>query len=105
MPNAQHTPGPWKLDSGYDEYNQVGIPFGNYHAWLDLDEAYAAFNPDQVKEHHAEIAANTRLIAAAPDLYAALEHMVIAISISNPIDMMQAHAECDAALRKARGTS
>ncbi len=101
---TQHTPAPWKLSKGSsNEYHLVGIPLDDSHTWLDLEEAYAAFDWGQLKEHWGEVGANARLIAAAPDMYTALQHVIIAMSIGNPIDMMEAHAECRTALRKAAG--
>lgn len=60
---AQHTPGPWETDRGA-YVHQIG---GGTVA-----RAYAGGAAARTKEGKAEEEANARLIAAAPELYAAL---------------------------------
>ena len=67
MTDATHTPGPWLLDG-----DKICTRRGNeiaritrYGAWLDVGTPYGLKNP--IGD------ANARLIAAAPDLLAALE--------------------------------
>lgn len=91
MPKTMHTPGPWKLS--YDIDKRLAIAGGeNKTAWVARVDR-------QVEPTEAD--ANAHLIAAAPDLYEALDLFV---------DWMDeeegAHALCDkarAALAKARG--
>ena len=58
--NTQHTPGPWYID-GQNESAAIG-----YRAIVD-NEGFTICNPSPMGQ------ANARLIAAAPDLLAALE--------------------------------
>lgn len=60
---AQHTPGPWAIDQNYGS--------GCLHVWSPRREIAVA----RVSDDHprAEDYANARLIAAAPDLLAALQ--------------------------------
>jgi hypothetical protein len=63
-----HTPGPWAFDydQNYNRFNLRGkTSFGHFQGW----------SSDGVTTE-AEDKANARLIAAAPDLLAALEHIV-----------------------------
>ena len=59
----QHTPGPWYIDC-QNESAAIG-----YRAIVD-NEGYTICNPSPMGQ------ADARLIAAAPDLLAALENMV-----------------------------
>lgn len=65
MAENMHTPGPWTIDLGGESYT------GEYRiAEFDSARAYKRGGVDAVR---AEDEANARLIAAAPDLLAALE--------------------------------
>ena len=65
MENTKHTPGPW-MESSFEVWSPLnGKRFGKVVANLRRAEA-----PDD------EARANARLIAAAPDLLAALEAIV-----------------------------
>lgn len=60
---SEHTPGPWTVEA-FDRLDKQ-IVIGPYHiAWVDADDL-----------SHEEAAANARLIAAAPDLLAALQEV------------------------------
>jgi len=95
MKNTKHTPGPWKLD---DVSDFIRGPRGVYIA--ELCDA----NSDRVQVHGPRFEANARLIAAAPDLLEALEH----ISRELPENEFIKHSK-DAirkvkdAIRKAKG--
>jgi hypothetical protein len=66
---SKHTPGPWQIKSDYEPLtiigNVDGPDDGQYH-YTPICEVEPTLFPD-------ENAANARLIAAAPDLLAALE--------------------------------
>jgi hypothetical protein len=66
---TKHTPGPWCFHGDYSEI----------HTAVDEDggQVIAEMNPDNDFTGE-ENAANTRLIAAAPELLAALQHVLIA---------------------------
>jgi hypothetical protein len=66
MSKAKFTPGPWKREGRYIMFFSEMTGYD----WLAKVEKFA----DQYKE---EEAANAALIAAAPDLLAALEEMMI----------------------------
>ena len=63
---AAHTPGPWRLDSPY-----VSAPSGEHRKIVADCDQY--FSDDECE-------ANTRLIAAAPELLAALEQALAVIA-------------------------
>lgn len=89
------TPGPWvkdRLDQlRAPDGRQVGV-WGAGMAWVSRDD---------------EAEANAKLIAAAPDLYSALERLQrnFALLLSGkPVrDVAETEAEVNAALRKAHG--
>lgn len=70
---SKHTPGPWK--HGTDK----AFVYAMNNARIRSNRFYAAIQPgwDDVNERvpHAEMLANARLIAAAPDLYKALQSL------------------------------
>ena len=83
------TPGPWR----YDRTN--GSPTTGEHMIAGAKPGYLA----EVRDcGSGDVRANTHLIAAAPDLYAALEQIVFDWD-GEPEDMFAARA----ALAKARG--
>ena len=87
------TPGPW---AGKGQTSEDAVFCGTMHR-ICADGAWLAFvptwkdNPDEASEAEA----NARLIAAAPDLYAALVHAQQ--NMPHPDQMI------DEALAKARG--
>ena len=67
MTESKHTPGPWKAT--YDSQLQAAIEIYNTE-----DRVMVAVLPDRgTIEAMSEIEANANLIAAAPDMYEALE--------------------------------
>ena len=64
-----HTPGPWEIDD--DTLDVIALKAGDAPAYMACQPAYPAGR--QLGE--AEVKANVRLIAAAPDLLAALIRM------------------------------
>ena len=71
---AKHTPGPWNL-SATCKRNDHGVP----HTWVNL-ESPGHLGGMKIETHSSmpdeELDANTRLIAAAPELLDALQRMV-----------------------------
>ena len=70
--SAKHTPGPWKL-AGESVSKQTFVyalnDRGTNQFWFDIQPGWTC---DGVRTSDAELEANARLIAAAPDLLAAL---------------------------------
>ena len=85
--NAKHTPGPWTRNRAINT-----VDMGRY-------SVICPFGADS-KKHVSEIEANMRIIAAAPDLLAALESMIAKIDADKlPISCSIARA----AIAKAKG--
>jgi hypothetical protein len=108
MSEIKHTPGPWAVSPVFiSQPAEPALHFGEYQIELSL------MNPEPARRGinltlPREIAeANARLIAAAPELLEALEHMV---SVSNWATTIQSEeqydamiANAEAAIRKAKG--
>lgn len=84
----KHSPGPWKIGFGCGDQDE-------YFTVVDRDgEAvtdYSVSNHD-VAMSHGQMVANARLIAAAPDLLAALERLTVHLSRYD-LDGMFGHDE------------
>lgn len=95
MSGAQHTPGPWFLEG-----NWSGQGVGPLGGWVSSNPpaGMPVFELGPVVGERAEIVANARLIAAAPDLLKALEY---ARRFVKPADVDTDFI--DAAIAKARG--
>lgn len=101
MAEIKHTPGPWNyLDFGFNEGNEVIYgrettqrPIAEAIHWLDQSES------------HAQVKANARLIAAAPELLEALLALDdLRGAWSPPDDVIKAAwSKCRAAIAKATG--
>lgn len=97
MSESKHTPGPWK---SFQRLSQDGLP----------EIVVTAENgcPIAVVSNHAEFKANTRLIAAAPELLEALKVCAALINIQNGNLHQDVNAILDvtkAAVAKAEGRS
>lgn len=97
--NATHTPGPWSVVDTRDDrrrlqihHDSAPIVIASVH---DSDDRVGAQRRDGISR---EAYANARLIAAAPDLLAALEAAVVSEELSKAVDVL-----ARTALRKARG--
>ena len=88
MSQVKHTPGPWKA------YPHDCCP-GNWHWVAGLPGL------GKTEVHLAE--ANAHLIAAAPDLLAALETWVDVLCINGDDCPLEYHQKARAAIAKARG--
>jgi len=88
---SQHTPGPWTVDGNH------------FQIWANDGEnavasVYSTASPEPMA---SEARANARLIAAAPDLLAALEDSLTVIRLMG-CDMSNFSNSC-AALARAKG--
>lgn len=99
MSSAKHTPGPWKWRSGYNGMDGVGEEIFTHDR---NDGMWLAYGSNQE--------ANARLIAAAPELLAALERCDLAFADwqvgvvpGRPEDILALIAQVRAALAKATG--
>lgn len=97
-----HTPGPWTVDWDYDEgwNHHIESSPGNRICFMAHDGA----------DHQKQFDANARLIAAAPDMLAALKDLLAIIDAQRWGRPWagRPHAEADAALAaiaKAEGRS
>jgi hypothetical protein len=94
MSAPKFTPGPWKFSiGGTGDFPTWGVHIGP--TLLHLRPGF----PMEVMD------ANARLIAAAPELYAALEGALDCLSSFPGVGSEQARASAEAALAKARGES
>lgn len=74
---SKHTPGPWMVREAAD-FLQIAPP-DNSEPICEMG-LYPA--PDWPKDEAAELMANARLIAAAPDMYEALEDLISSLEIT-----------------------
>jgi hypothetical protein len=95
MRKAKHTPGPWRYGLGYRVRPDRGLDAqGREIGGPTIAELNA--DADRCCPLPAEIEANGRLIAAAPDLLAALEHLASAASspdLFGPIHPVGSHKD------------
>ena len=91
MPNTEHTPGPWAVSEG--DFSVRGRTGGRVASFLP---SYATLPGNAYR-------ANARLIAAAPDLLAALIAAKAALIAYGAKDGSVYNGVC-AAIAKARGT-
>jgi len=90
---TQHTPGPWKINKKYS-FSVETLSDGQ-----GINIIAECSDPDGIRSA-GEDSANAKLIAAAPDLLAALEAMIAKIDADKlPISCSLARA----AIAKARG--
>jgi len=96
---SAHTPGPWSVElargkDGEPCYYAVVAPPTAEHSWNPVASTWGAAN-----------GANARLIAAAPDLLAALEEILRLTATRHDDASYKANAVAIAALAKAKGQS
>ena len=93
--NAQHTPGPWHLSECAGQTTDAGICA---ESGLHITDVGGYGMRDDQNE------ANARLIAAAPELLAALECLVaVGNPSADPLVMFAATEKARAAIAKALG--
>ena len=93
---TQHTPGPWAV-------NPVGAVVDSFRATGEIVPVCALLWPTDVRSED-ETEANARLIAAAPDLLAALKALVDVIDLHYPRDHFTVLTSARAAIAKAEAT-
>lgn len=74
MSAARHTPGPWEQKIQSCGFWSICTVYGAEQGWIEIH----APNGSQTADVRAETTANARLIAAAPDLLEALQHLMVA---------------------------
>lgn len=98
MAEQKHTPGPWETHFGFDE---TGYPCFFIHGMSG-----------DAKRDHAVLANDAHLIAAAPDLLAALKEALSELATEYPIasriagnwpEMVPVFERINAAIAKAEG--
>ena len=90
---TKHTPGPWTCNANYStQHYMVWDADGNYH---------------QMRDEVAEMDANARLIAAAPDLLLFSRDIVAAIKneFSSSHALMEYAARLEDAIARATGAA
>ena len=87
----KHTPGPWRANSSWIEGPKMALRVAAID-WPKRGSAPAS---------KAEAEANARLIAAAPDLLAALEDVVFEDSDKSEVDRIKSRVKAHAAIVKA----
>ena len=88
MSKSKHTPGPWRVEAAGEKV----IEADTTDVIAQPGHNFSIINPSQTLQ------ANARLIAAAPDLLAALERKMS----SNPTDWVGVDDFASAAIAKAR---
>jgi len=97
---SKHTPGPWNYDSGYIDTHAVDDD--GSRDYIILAEMHSTFGPDNYGVDQwmlppEEYEANARLIAAAPEMYEALQMFLAYNDQGAPL-----HFDTDAMWAKAR---
>ncbi|HEV2674109.1 MAG TPA: hypothetical protein VGV37_06165 [Aliidongia sp.] len=104
MSVAKHTPGPWSNDDGLVNGIETRPRFrrpGSHSVSIDIFDA-----SDWPAEQHDEALANADLIAAAPDLLAAIKELVDITDQGDTMDVWrEALTAARAAIAKAEGRS
>ena len=110
--NATHTPGPWRVvdeDIQAEDGTHV-VCFGHdYDEYGGIEARWPAIGPDdqftdeQRATHTGEVEANKRLIAAAPDLFAACKRVAQWIEEQSSPFTQAMCREVLAAVAKAEG--
>lgn len=93
---ATHTPGPWTVVRNGDSNALIRYSDGENASYI------AQCNDLQLCPEHGTVEANARLIAAAPDLLAALEELLADKYLADPINADRM-ANARAAIAKAKG--
>lgn len=83
MGEASFTPGPWRVGISVDNEIHCVDAEDQFGGVTEIAEVWGTVAD---KEETSESRANARLIAAAPDLYHALDNLLIAIGIGWDLD-------------------
>lgn len=105
---SKHTPGPWRTCSASNGRCQCGLIWS---VPADVVVAQLSNDEDSPQRTSDEGAANAALIAAAPDMLAALDESFSILRLLDPLDspggsekLSAAIANAAAALARAKGT-
>ena len=99
MTTTNHTPGPWTCEDLFGDAHHASVCSDN---WMGLASVVVRF--DGKREDDATGLANARLIAAAPDLLAALEDLDFCIGNGcGDTAWDEACARMQVAIAKAKG--
>lgn len=108
MGNTKFTPGPWVYAPDYDENDGDIIINRDYEFPVAI--CFKSDLRDEIQYDPEEVRANANLIAAAPDLYAALEEVLNSTMAMREEDFRYDEGSvsdvlnlCRAVLAKARG--
>lgn len=113
----KHTPGPWRADQDGDEFSIIGRPTWPCTHHRVRGEWQVAVTDDLGGDQPDEALANARLIAAAPELLAALVEILGPLNVCSdnpnvgddvclPIDMTMGELRrARAAIAKATGAA
>ena len=97
MTTPSHTPGPWKVAGRYGKYSdEITDANGQAIAWVFTRKADPQIVTGVLDSPEGQ--ANASLIAAAPELLAALKSILDG-GIADPVEVLKAHA----AITKAEG--
>lgn len=98
MTTTRFTPGPWLVKDGFTE---------EFEVYAETPDNFGYYEIAEIKCMDGETSPNAHLIAAAPDLYEALENA--AKLLKYVVEEYPGHApdlhKCNAALAKAEGKS
>ena len=95
---SKHTPGPWNdFNHSWCETSIVAPNFDHAICRLDINHA----TEDSQESDEAVMAANARLIAAAPDLLEALQHAIDWLDAAGIAETMPVQVQARAAISKA----
>lgn len=95
--NSKHTPGPWTASLPEDRLSDAAIS-ARTPIYKNIANIARVYRRDSERQRDAD----ARLIAAAPDLLAALDELLADKYLSDPINADRM-AAARAAIRKARG--
>jgi|ERR1043166_3400052 hypothetical protein len=102
---SAHTPGPWKINTRFEVDRGDVAQIIQDSDSIPGEEQWIC---DVGMQHLEDCKANARLIAAAPELLAALKHLTAeihlgALNIRKDFSLINAHASATRAIAKAEG--
>ena len=99
---SAHTPGPWEAD---DDLDIIATDSGVLIASVNQAADFPCLDEDEREEAQCECEANADLIAAAPDLLAALQAMVAHYPAGINTMLDEASTAARAAIARATGAA
>ena len=95
---SKHTPGPWRVfEHSWSDTSVLAEGFDHAVCLLDINHA----TEESQASDEALMAANARLIAAAPDLLEALQHAIDWLDAAGIAETMPVQVQARAAIAKA----